>query len=69
METIIVNGNVTPPVDDINAVTKKKKFPYLILVGKFHDKFGPLPDAEFCGHYGGDDQMFAYDYSCVRHNQ
>ena len=68
VETIVMQRDL-PSVDDQNAVMSKKKFPYVVLVGTFHDKFGPRPAAEFCGHYGGDDQMFKYDNSCSRHNQ
>jgi len=68
IETIVMKRDI-PSVDDQNAVTSKKKFPYLVLVGTFHDKFGPRPDVEFCGHYGGDDQLFKYDNACAHHNQ
>jgi hypothetical protein len=69
VETLVIKGETGPPVKDMNDVVQKKKFPYLVLVGKFHDKLGPLPTAEFCGHYGGDDQWFATDQACIRHNQ
>lgn len=66
--TLVVKGNTEPPLKDVNDVVQQKKFPYLVLVGKFRDKLGPTPDVEFCGHYGDDDPLFALDHSCVRHN-
>lgn len=68
VEKLIVKGNTEPPLKDVTDVIHQKKFPYLILVGKFRDQLGQLPDAEFCGHYGDDDPLFEMDHSCVRHN-
>jgi hypothetical protein len=67
MELLTVRRDA-PKVDDLNAVTFKRKFPYLVLVGTFHDKFGSRPDAELCGHFESGDELFAYDHSCTRHN-